>query len=319
LNRPRDHSGRIRAVALMGATATGKSDLAVELALEFGGEIISMDSRQVYRGLDIGTGKIGRAARARVAHHLLDIMDPGEHGSAGRHAAMAEAAIRAVATRGRLPILAGGTGLYFRALFSGLVAVTIPRDILGHLRAGFAGKSTAVLHAELAALDAARAAALSANDRVRITRALEIIAYTGTPVSDLYARSRAGAPDIEYLKLVLTMPRPRLRERIAERTRELFAAGWVDEVRRLLDVGVDPSAPAMNSLGYAEIVAALREGRDAADCVERVTTLTRQYAKRQETFFRAEPGAVFIDVTQPGHRDDVRARIEQFIAPEAPQ
>ena len=303
----------IRVVAVMGATATGKSDLGIDLALAFDGEIVSMDSRQTYRGLDIGTGKVGLAQRGRLPHHLLDILAPTESGSAGRHAALAEAAVRAIAARGHTPFLVGGTGLYFRAFFGGLVPVTIPRDDLARIRRGFAGRATRDLHEELSRVDPGRAAALSPNDRVRVTRALEMIAYTGTPVTGLYAGGRQGPAGMTFLKLVLTLPRALLRERIAERTRALFAAGWVDEVRRLLTSGLDAGAPAMNSLGYAEIARAIREGADPEECVERVITLTRQYAKRQETFFRREPDAVWIDVSRGDAAAQVHARVAHFL------
>lgn len=303
----------------MGATATGKSRLAIELAEAHRGEIISMDSRQTYRGLDIGTGKVSSAERARVPHHLLDILDVNEPGSAGRHVAAAESALRDIVARGRLPIVAGGTGLYFRAFFGGLVPVVIPRDELARIRASFAGRETIALHQELAHKDPARAAALSPRDRVRITRALELIAHTGTPVSDLYAQPKTGASDIVYLKLVLTMPREKLRDRIAERTRELFEAGWVDEVRELVARGIPLNAPGMQSLGYGQIATALSTGQDPIDCLEEVTTATRQYAKRQETFFRSEKDALWLDVSLAGTHARAHSLVEAFLHGDGPQ
>ena len=281
----------------MGATATGKSALALELAVAFRGEIISMDSRQVYRGFDIGTAKPTREERERVPHHLIDTLSSHEPSSAGRHAAEAVAIARAAAARGRVPFLVGGTGLYFRALFRGLGPVAIPREVQERIRAGFAGRATPDLHDELKMRDPERAAALSRNDRVRITRALEIIAFTGRPASEALQRA-APAPDgPQYLKLVLTMPRADLRARIEARTRALFAAGWPAEVARLLADGVRPDAPAMQSLGYAELAAAITAREDPARRLEDVITKTRQYAKRQETFFRSERDAVWMDVT----------------------
>ena len=304
----------------MGATGTGKSNLAIRLAEELDGEIISMDSRQVYRGLDIGTGKVTAAERERVPHHLLDILDVNESGSAGRHAEAAQAAIRDVAARGRLPILAGGTGMYFRALFGGLVPVVIPEAELARIRDTFAGRETAVLHAELARVDPARSSALSPNDRVRITRALELIAYTGKPASELYARPRSGAAsDITYLKLVLTMPREALRARIEERTHELFSRGWITEVWRLLDKGVSPDMPGMQSLGYATIAAAIAGGLDPRRWEKQVVTLTRQYAKRQETYFRSEKDAVWLDVSEVGTDERAAALVRAFLRADAPQ
>lgn len=162
-----------RCIAVMGATATGKSALGIRLARRFGGEVISMDSCQVYRGMDVGTGKITPAATAGVAHRLLDILDPDENGSAGQHAALAREAIADIARRGLVPVLVGGTGLYFDALLRPFIDPGVPPERFDAIRTGFAGRDTGDLYAELAGVDPARAAELSVNDRVRITRALE--------------------------------------------------------------------------------------------------------------------------------------------------
>ncbi len=307
----------VRCVALMGATATGKSALAMELAPLFKGEIVSMDSRQVYRGFDIGTAKPTADERARVPHHLVDTLDPDEVSSAGRHAEQVLACISEITGRGRVPFLVGGTGLYFRALFRGLGPVVIPRAEQAKIRAGFAGRTTSDLLAELAAQDPERARALGPNDRVRITRALEIIAFTGRPASEALQRARPSPDGPVYLKLVLTMPRERLRARIAERTRALFDAGWPAEVARLLEKGVRADAPAMQSLGYAEMAAALSRGEAPAACVEAVITRTRQYAKRQETFFRSEEDAVWLDVTRGESARRARGLVTAFLAARA--
>ena len=302
----------------MGATATGKSHLAIALAGEFQGEIVSMDSRQVYRGLDIGTGKVDEAARQRVPHHLLDYLGVNESGSTGRHIAAAETAMLDIAARGRTPFLVGGTGLYFRALFSGLVEVTIPPGDLARIRAGFEGRETPELYQELVGLDPERAGVISPNDRVRITRALELIAHTETKATDLYAKQRGANNDIVYLKLVLSMPREKLRERIAERTRELFEQGWPQEVARLMKAGVDPRAPGMLSLGYADIAAAISNREDPAEALETVITITRQYAKRQETFFRSEKDAVWIDMTHADATAQAHSLVEAFLGAPKP-
>ncbi|HKW14374.1 MAG TPA: tRNA (adenosine(37)-N6)-dimethylallyltransferase MiaA, partial [Candidatus Krumholzibacteria bacterium] len=252
----------VRAVAIMGATATGKSQLAIQLAEEFDGEIVSMDSRQAYRGLNIGTGKVSDEDRTRVPHHLLDYLDVNESAGAGHHIGVARDLIREIAARKHMPFLVGGTGLYFRALFGGLVDVSIPREELVRLRAGFEGRDTGELHDELGRLDPERAAVISVNDRVRITRALELITHTSTPATELYARQRKAQDDMVYLKLVLSMPREILRERIAQRTSELFKAGWIEEVRTLMSHGVAANSPGMKSLGYAEIADALAVGDD---------------------------------------------------------
>lgn len=297
----------------MGATATGKSHLALALAEHFGGEIVSMDSRQAYRGLDIGTGKVSTKERDSVPHHLLDYLDVNESGSAGRHMAAALNAIRDIASRRHAPFVVGGTGLYFRALFGGLVPVTIPRENLERIRATFKNRETRDLYDQLRNRDPARASVLSPNDRARITRALELVIHTSTPASELYAKQGGAANDLVYLKLVLSMPREMLRARIAERTRELFDAGWVEEVKSLMANGVSIDAPGMGSLGYAEIAQTLAQHDDPRSCLARVVTLTQQYAKRQETFFRSEKDAVWIDMTHADAETRARALVGAFL------
>ncbi|HEX5132673.1 MAG TPA: tRNA (adenosine(37)-N6)-dimethylallyltransferase MiaA [Candidatus Krumholzibacteria bacterium] len=303
-----------RCISIMGATATGKSALAIDLATEFHGEIVSMDSRQVYRGFTIGTAKPPLADMQRVPHHLIDTLDPVEPTSAGRHAAAAESVVRDVVARGAVPILAGGTGLYFRAFFHGLAPVVIPRAEQMRLRDAFSGRSNGDLYSELERRDPDRARALSPNDRVRITRALEIIAYTGLPASELLRRRTGGAGGLTHFKLVLTLPRPMLHARIEKRTRALFDAGWVDEVRGLLAADVPADCPAMRGLGYAEIAGALSRGEDPAGCLDAVVTATRQYAKRQETFFRGERDAVWVDIGEEGATRRVRGLVRAFLA-----
>ena len=300
---------RTRVIAMMGATATGKTAAAVSLCEQLGGEIVSMDSRQVYRGMDIGTGKPTPEELGRVQHHLIDILDPDEQGSAGRHAAMAAAAIDDIASRGHIPFLVGGTGLYCRAVFGGLIDVVIPPEALTGIRASLRERDTGTLYEELRLADPARALELSPNDRVRISRALELMAWTGRPVSELYAEQKRGAERFDVAGAVLTLPRALLRERIAARTRAMFEAGWVEEVQSLLDAGVDPGAPGMQSLGYGEISLALMEGRPASGVLDEVITRTQQYAKRQETFFRGERGAVWIDVSVQGWESELRALV----------
>jgi tRNA dimethylallyltransferase len=296
----------------MGATATGKSAAGVALARRFDGEIISMDSRQVYRGLDIGTGKITADEAGGIPHHLIDILDPNETTSAGAHARRAWRAARSIAARARTVFLVGGTGLYFRAFLEGLADVAIPPQTLRALRERFEGRDTGDLYAELVRRDPERAQALSPNDRMRITRALEIAEHTGQPASEALGRETAR-PNVDALKLVLTMPREQLRARIAERTRAMFAAGWVAEVRRALEAGVGADAPGMNSLGYADIAAAVLSGQPPEAVLERVITLTRQYAKRQETFFRGERDAEWIDVTEAGAPARMADRVAEHL------
>ncbi len=297
----------------MGATATGKSALGVRLARRLGGDVVSMDSCQVYRGMDVGTGKVTSAEAEGVPHHLLDILDPDENGSAGRHAELALKAVAEIAGRGLVPVLVGGTGLYFDAFLHPFIDPGVPPQRFDAIRSGFEGRETGDLYAELAGVDPSRAEKLSANDRVRITRALELYHATGVPMSKLLAEQRAQEAPVACLELVLTMPRERLRECIARRTRALYEAGWVDEVRRLEAEGYGPSSPGMRSLGYAEIAAALSAGNDPADTAGTVITRTQQYAKRQETYFRRFADAVWLDVSATDFNERAGKLSEAFL------
>jgi tRNA dimethylallyltransferase len=287
----------------MGATATGKSAVGIRIASLLGGEIISMDSRQVYRGMDIGTAKVPPSARQGILHHLIDVLDPDESNSAGHHAAEAARLIEEIHARGNLPVLVGGTGLYFRALFEGLSTIEIPRSRLESLRRSFDGVATDELYAELVARDPERAEALSPNDRLRITRALEVVMLTGRRMTE-YFKEQDSARRYDPLKIILTMPRWELRETIARRSRAMFESGWIEEVEALRARGYDSSSPGMNSLGYKQISLALERGTDPTRELERIITLTRQYAKRQETFFRKEAGAHWLDASRPGFADE---------------
>jgi tRNA dimethylallyltransferase len=215
----------------------------------------------------------------------------------------------AIDSRGNVPFLVGGTGLYFRALLEGLLDVRIPPGEREAIRATLEPRTTEDLYAELEKQDPDRASALSRNDRVRISRALELIAYTGKPVTELFRSAGRPAVECDTLAFVLTMPRPLLRARVEERTRELFAAGWVNEVRGLVAGGLSLTAPGMRSLGYGEIAEAVAAGEDPAETVTRVVTITQQYAKRQETFFRGMEGVVWLDVTESGFIQRMDERI----------
>jgi tRNA dimethylallyltransferase len=293
-----------RAVAIMGATATGKSDLAIHLAEQFDGEIISMDSRQVYRGLDIGTGKVTLEDRRRVIHHLIDILDPHEMNSAGLHVGRAEAISERTIAGGKAVFFVGGTGLYFRVLFRGIIGAETSDDERNRLRHELASRSTEELHRSLVELDSERAKALSPRDRIRIIRAIEIAFLTGKTHTE-HITQQPKAPVWGGTKIVLTLPRPALRERIAERTREMYEKGWTDEVRSLIARGIGLDAPAMGSLGYDVIARAIVAGADPEATRAEVTTRTQQYAKRQETFFRSEPDALWFDVSAQGGRGGI--------------
>ena len=301
-------------VSILGATATGKTEVAIRLAELFAGEIVSMDSRQVYRGFDIGTAKPTREDRRRVRHHLVDILQPSETNSAGHHIRLAKQSVKDIQSRGKLPFLVGGTGLYFRAFFFGLIDVDIPDEELQTIRRSLEGKTASELHDELEVVDPIRAGELSTNDRVRISRALEVYLSTGkTHTQYLKEQARAASPGVAGdLRLVLTMPRSQLRDRIAERTKFMYGKGWVEEVAGLLGQGLTLGTPAMNSLGYASIAEAIVAGNDPFATLESVITLTQRYAKRQETFFRSLPDARWIHTTEGVALDSIRGLIEEW-------
>ncbi len=298
-------------IAVMGATCTRKSHLAVVLAEAFNGEIISMDSRQVYRGMDIGTAKASKDQRGGIVHHLLDILDPDQEGNAGTHAVLACEVMEQILNASRVPILAGGTGFYFRALFEGLIEINISTERLAVERNELNKRSIEGLYQQLQLVDPARAREVSPNDRVRITRALEVFNITDKPISEHF-KNTEPCTSRRPLKIILTMPRFDLRNRIAKRCREMFQAGWIDEVKMLLSSGYSSSSPGMNSLGYREICIALETGRDPRTEIDRIIDLTRQYAKRQETFFRKEQNAVRFDATSGEFPENVITYAARF-------
>ena len=289
----------IPAVLLMGPTATGKSALAVALARRLGGEIVSVDSAQVYRGMDIGTAKPDAAAQAAVAHHLIDIVDPTEAYSAARFRDDALAAIAAVRARGRVPIVAGGTMLYFKALTDGLSALP-PADpaVRARIDARAAVEGWPALHAELARVDPATAARLPPTDAQRIQRALEVYELCGRPLSSLQGAREAGGSLGAVVRVALVpQDRARLHEAIAARFEAMLAAGLVDELRRLrARYALAPSLPSMRSVGYRQAWEFL-EGRKGI-------AATRQLAKRQLTWLRSTAATAF-DPDAPGLADAV--------------
>lgn len=283
-------TGRPPLLVIVGPTAAGKSQLALERAARLGGEIVNADSVQVYRGLDVGSAKPTAAARAAVRHHLLDLWPPTRQANAGAWLAEAEAAIADVCGRGRLPIVCGGTGLYVRALLEGLASIPeVPAELAATLRERIAVEGAAALHAELARVDPAAAARLAPNDGQRVGRALGVVLATGTPISEFQHRHRAAGSPRWAATLVGVFPeRALLEARIDARARAMIAGGLIDEVRGLLAAGVPADAPGLATLGYREVVAWLAAGETTP--VEALTTALaaahRRYAKRQLTWWR---------------------------------
>jgi tRNA dimethylallyltransferase len=286
------------ALAIVGATATGKSAVAMALAAELGGEIVNADALQVYRGLDVGTAKPGPAEQARVRHHLIDILDPGERYSAGEFARRAQAALAEIRQRGALPIVVGGSGLYLRALFEGLSPVP-PGDpeVRARLRERLAAEGLEPLRRELAATDPATAGRLAPGDTQRVLRALEVAAVSGEPLSLWISRQPFGIQRIAALRVGLTLPRAILYDQIASRVARMMEEGWVDEVARLLAQGLDPETPAFQAIGYRQLVRHLEGEWSLERAVGETIQATRRFAKRQETWFRREPDVAWFSAT----------------------
>lgn len=277
---------------IAGPTASGKSSAALALAEKFGLEIVSADSMQVYRGMDIGTAKPSLEEQRRVPHHLIDVVTPAQRFSVADYVRLAEASIGSVLAAGRLPLLVGGTGFYVRALMRGLPSVP-PADpaVQAPLwREVEAGRFEALL-AELAAAAPSDARRAGRNPR-RVVRSLEVVRRTGRPPSDFPREP----PRFAYSLRVLAPDTPLLNERIDRRAEAMFAAGLVEETRELLELY--PEQPtALQAIGYKEVLAHLRGEASVGEALAAVALATRQYAKRQRTWFRAERGAIFLPVT----------------------
>lgn len=292
---PAQESGGIQPplIVIAGPTASGKSSLAIYLAERLNGEIINYDSVQVYRGLDIGSGKVACELRRKIPHHLLDVLDPGEPCTAGRFRRMALDALADLRQRRKLPILAGGTGLYLRALLKGLFEGPERSTWLrARLRRIEARRGRPFLHKMLLRFDADAASRIHANDSQKVIRALEIRLLSGEPASRLYQRGREGLEGFTVMKIGLNPPRQELTQRINLRAERMFACGLLEETRAvLMRLGLreeNPLPTALLALGYRQACAVLRDRIEVDEAVRLTQAATRQYAKRQMTWFRRE-------------------------------
>jgi tRNA dimethylallyltransferase len=292
-----------RVVAIVGPTAAGKTAVSVDAALRLDGEIISMDSRQVYRGMDVGTAKATAAQRNAVPHHGLDLVDPGERFSAGRFARYARERIAAIRGRGRLPVLVGGTGFFLRALTNPIFEEpALDPERRAALAAVLAGLDDAILRRWLHALDPATGSRLARwGGRQRLVRALELPLLTGRPLSWWHEHAPPEAAPLDPVVFVLDLPRARLFEAIDSRVDEMLAAGLIDEVAALLHGGFDERSPGMNATGYVELIPYLRGETTLELATDLIRRNTRAYARRQLTWLRNQlpPDAVWLDATAP--------------------
>ncbi len=305
--------GKLPLVAVLGPTAVGKTETAIAIAERWDGEIVSADSRLLYRGMDIGTAKPSAAELARVRHHLIDIANPDETLSLAVFQQQAAAAIASIQARGKLPLLVGGTGQYMQAILAGWVPPASPPQPA--LRAALDSWAEQIggdaLHTRLALIDPAAAANIDARNVRRTLRALEVIFATGRRFSA--QRGLAPSP-YRVLRLGLTRPRAELYTRIDARIDSMLDAGWLDEVRRLLAAGYTPSLPSLSAIGYAQLAQHLAGELALDEAVAEIKRLTRSFVRRQYAWFKpADPGIHWVDLTQPGAHAAIDTAIASFL------
>lgn len=297
-----------RVLAVLGPTATGKSTLAVALAQQLGGEIVNADSMQLYQGMDIGTAKLAADERGGVAHHLLDVWPITRSAAVAQYQAMARAAIADIQDRGRLPILVGGSGLYLRGALDRLEFPGESPQVRGRLDGELRELGSERLHARLAGLDAAAAAAILPTNARRVVRALEVIELTGRP----FTATMPGFDSI-YDTVELGLDRARLDERVEERVHQMMRQGLLDEVRSLLPLGLRGSPTAGKALGYAQLLACLDDSGaligDPDNAVAATVRATRRFVRRQRSWFRRDPRVRWFDAALPGLVDRVLAAL----------
>jgi len=281
---------------ICGPTAVGKTELTLALAERFDGEIISADSRQVYRLMDIGTAKPTKDDQQQVRHHLIDVVWPNEAFNAARFIALAEAAMQSIRQRNKRPFLAGGTGLYIKALTEGLLdAPGADPELRKRLHDRAEQEGSQALHTELAKVDPQSAARLHANDLVRIVRALEVFRQSGRPLSALQDEHGFNSGHYRTLKIGLTCARETLYERIDRRAEAMFRQGLIEEAEQILQAGYDPDLKIFKTIGYRQAFALLRGEISRAEALDDLKRSTRRYAKQQITWFRKDKSIIWLE------------------------
>ena len=308
---PTDDAAKPSMVVIVGPTAVGKTAFGIELARRFDGEVVNADSRYLYRGFDIGVAKPDVIERRGVPHHLIDVVPPSAGMSLATYQDLAMAAIAAVIARGRLPFLAGGTPLYVNAVIEGWHIPRVPPNPA--FRASLAAEAAAIglppLVARLRVVDPVAAERAGTNLR-RVIRALEVYEATGIPMS---AQEGKGPRPFRTLELGLTMPRSALYQAIDARVDDQIERGLVQEVRALLEGGLDPAAPAMTSLGYRQLLPYLRGEASLEDAVARIKADTHRYVRHQESWLRRNSRLIWLDVTEQGWLERAVTLVERFL------
>lgn len=301
-------------IAILGPTATGKSALGIAIAERFNGEIINCDSTAVYRGFDIGTDKVAMHERRGIPHHLIDIADPTDEYTAAQYARDAAAVVTDLHARGRLPILVGGTGFYYRALTRGLFpGPGKDAELRGRLERIAERKGVETLHRMVARVDPASAARIQPRDLKRLVRALEVYFQTGRPLTAHFEHTVSPlGKDVQVGAVALRMPAPWLADRLAKRVDAQFDAGLLDEIRGLLASGVPPDARPFGGLVYRQAMEHLRGMRDEAATRKLIAQENRRYARRQLIWFRKEPNLVWLD--GPGTNAEVQDSVIRELA-----
>lgn len=303
-------------VVILGPTASGKSALAVEVALRFGGEVISCDSTQLYRHFDIGTAKVTKSERRGVPHHLVDLLEPGEIFTAGDYRRRALEVLEDLRRRGKLPVFTAGTGLYLRALLEGLADAPARSDELRarlRSRAEARGERGAVyLHRILARLDAASAARIAPADSNKVIRAIEVCLESGRPMSAVHREPRPRLEGWRVIKVGLLPPRDALYARISARVAAMLAAGWLDEVRALLARNFPGDVKPFQFIGYSELRTHLRGEISLPEATAAIEQATRRYAKRQITWFRREQNVTWF--AEFGESPGTASRVLDYLA-----
>jgi tRNA dimethylallyltransferase len=305
-----------KVIAILGPTGSGKSELALSVAARFAGEVVNCDSLQVYRYFDMGTAKLPPEARQGIAHHLIDILDPDQVFTAGDYARLGRIVLDEISTRGHLPLVAGGTGLYLRALIDGLAPGPQRDQALRDRLAARERRKSGSLHRLLRRFDPAVAGRIHPRDLPKITRALEVCLVTRRTVTELFEHGRDALAGYRILKIGLSPPREQLYEKLDRRTRQMFETGLIDEVRAILSRGFAAAVKPFESHGYRQVMQFLNGELKLDEAVFYAQRNTRQYAKRQMTWFRQEPGMEWFS----GFGGDTRIqqavgeRVREFLA-----